>query len=243
MKRLLLSVAALLIVGPAVAADMARPVMKAPVMAPAYSWTGCYIGAQGGWGFGTSKGVLRDSSGTQPVNYSLDTDGGIAGGHIGCQWQSGMWVWGLEGDGEWSDLKETGRFGPPTFAAGTYTIDTEVRGMGSIRGRLGWALGDRWLVYGTGGWAVAGVRTNYALTGSAPFHTEDRTRSGWTAGGGVEWSFAPAWTARAEYRFTDLGSKSFVDTASNSADNNKISFHAVRFGLSYHFGGPVVARY
>lgn len=227
---------AALVSSTAVAADLSRPVMKAP-LAPVTSWTGCYIGAQGGWGFGTSKGTLTNAAGLVPSVYDLDIDGGVAGGHIGCQWQSGIWVWGIEGDGEWSDIKESGLFGPPGSAAGTYTIGTEFGGMGSIRGRLGWAVSGQWLIYGTGGWAVAGVKTTYAITGSAPFHTEDETRSGWTAGGGIEWAFAPAWSARAEYRFTDLGSKSFVDTGTNSADNNKITFHAVRFGLSYHFGG------
>ena len=107
--------------------------------------------------------------------------------------------------------------------------------MGSVRSRLGWAF-DRWLVYATGGWAIADIRTDYGFPGATPFHREERTRTnGWTVGGGIEYAFLNNWSFRAEYRFTDFGKRRFVDTFSNSADENKIQFHAVRGYLSYRF--------
>jgi outer membrane immunogenic protein len=228
---------------PVMAADMRMPV-KAPA-APAatvFSWTGCYIGAQGGWGFGKSKGTLTNVAGLFPTPYDLDITGGIAGGHLGCQLQSGGWVIGLEGDGEWSDLSDSGIFSLTPFS-GRFDIGTKVKAMGSVRGRFGWAA-DRWLFYVTAGWAIASVETHYAVVGLPPFHTEDTTRNGWTVGGGIQWAFAPSWSARAEYRYTDLGKKRFVEPTVNSADaGNEIAFSAVRIGVSYHFGGPVAERY
>lgn len=244
MKRAVLAAIAVgaLLSGPAFAADLRAPV-KAPPPAPlaVFSWTGCYIGAQGGWGFGSSKGNPTNAAGANPLPFNIDIDGGIAGGHVGCQWQSGAWVIGLEGDGEWSDLK--GSQSNTQFLL-LFRDTTQVQGMGSVRGRLGWAA-DRWLFYVTGGWAIAGVETTYEQVGFPPFHTEDRTRNGWTVGGGIQWAFAPNWSARAEYRYTDLGKKSFVDPVGDVADTNKVTFSAVRVGVSYHFGAaaPISARY
>jgi outer membrane immunogenic protein len=104
---------------------------------------------------------------------------------------------------------------------------------------LGFAV-DHWLFFGTGGWAWGSWNTSYALTGTAPFFTNSvNSHSGWTAGAGVEYAFTNNLIGRLEYRYTDLGSATYVDTASNSSElGNKVTINDFRAGLSFKFGGP-----
>src|SRR5215212_4359121 len=114
MKKLLLATVALVALGatvPALAADLAaRPYTKAPppVMAPIYDWTGFYIGANGGWGSSHKCWDLVDD-GFGPINASAEgchnATGGVAGGQIGYRWQAGTFVFGIEGQGDWADLR------------------------------------------------------------------------------------------------------------------------------------------
>ncbi len=108
MKAFLLPSAAALAlagaVGTASAADLARrppppPPTKAPFVVPAYNWTGAYIGINAGYGFGRSK--------WDGLPASFDVKGGMAGGQLGYNWQFGQFVYGVEGDGDWSDLRGT----------------------------------------------------------------------------------------------------------------------------------------
>src|SRR6202011_2401585 len=111
MKKVLLVSASLIALGaavPAMAADLAaRPYTKAPPMiASIYDWSGFYVGANGGWGrshncwdFVTPAGAFVAAEGCH------DATGGVAGGQIGYRWQAGTWVFGLEGQGDWADLR------------------------------------------------------------------------------------------------------------------------------------------
>ena len=133
MKKVLLATVAIVIAAPALAADLGvRPITKAPVMgAPGYSWSGCYIGIQGGWGSMRSKNSFSNS-GLPPFTAEADTDGdgGVFGGHLGCNWQPSQWVLGLEGDGEWSGIKgDDGGVGGDR---------TSFRRAGSRRSEVGW---------------------------------------------------------------------------------------------------------
>lgn len=135
MKKLLLASAGVLALGvvSASAADLPRHRAmpeKAPVyVPPAWSWTGPYIGINGGWGFGRS-----DFSAPSPTG-SFDTSGGLVGGTIGYNYQlDNNVVFGLEGDIDWSDIHGSAP------CAGT-TCETRNNWLGTARGRVGYSLG------------------------------------------------------------------------------------------------------
>jgi outer membrane immunogenic protein len=246
MKKIAFAAAALALgTVSASAADMAARYTKAPVaVAAVYNWTGFYIGADVGYGWGRSTGTLANAAGLFPVNYSLDPSGVIGGGFVGYNYQFSNVVLGVEADWQASDLNQSGNFllgGVPT-----YTIGTKVKDYGSVRGRLGLAF-DRWMVFGTGGFAWGSWDTSYAFIGATPFVTSSvSSHAGWTAGVGVEYAFTNEWLARAEYRYTDLGRASFVSALTNSSElGNRVTINDVRVGIAYKFGGPgpVVAKY
>ena len=228
----------------AFAADLgARPYTKAPIAAPVltYDWTGFYIGADVGYGWGRSTGTLANAAGGFPVPYSLDPSGVIGGGFLGYNYQFSNVVLGVEADWQAADLNASGAF--PLFLP--YNIGTKIKDYGSVRGRLGLAF-DRWMVFGTAGAAWGSWETSYAVGGATPFVTSSvSSHAGWTAGAGVEYAFTNNWLARAEYRYTDLGRDTFVSTATNSSElGNRVTINDVRVGIAYKFGGaPVVAKY
>ena len=218
------------------AADMSTKApmyTKAPMAAPAFSWTGFYLGGDVGYGWGRSSGTGTDSAGLGLTPYDYDTNGVIGGGFLGYNYQINQFVVGVEADWQVADLK--GNSGSFIASGGPYTFSTNVNNYGSLRGRLGYAV-DRWLVFATGGWAWGYASTSFAFTGTPPFSTNSGNRSGWTGGGGVEYAITNNWLARLEYRYTDLGSRAYVDVPNNSADNgNRITVNDVRLGVAYKF--------
>jgi outer membrane immunogenic protein len=205
------------------------------MMAP-FSWTGFYIGGDGGFGYATSSGTLADATGLLQVPYSFNVNGPIAGGFVGGNYQIGQLVVGAEADWQWADL--TGNSGAVAGVGGPFTMASTVKSYGSARGRLGYAV-DHWLLFGTAGWAWGTWSTSYASTGAGPFFTNSATSNkGWTAGAGIEYAFTPYLLGRVEYRYTDLGSVTFVDPASNSSElGNKVKISDIRVGLAFKFGG------
>ena len=103
----------------------------------------------------------------------------------------------------------------------------------------GWAYAvDRFLVFGTGGWAWGNPSTSYALTGAAPFVNNIGSSTGWTAGLGVEYAFTDNISGRLEYRYTSLGTSGFMNAATNSAVGQKhLPINDLRAGIAYKFGG------
>jgi outer membrane immunogenic protein len=240
MNKLLIGSAALavLIAGPAMAADLppapaVAPMYKAPVFVPAFSWTGFYVGADGGYGWGNSSGTLADAAGAAVAPYSYGANGPIAGGFVGGNYQINQFVLGVEADWQWADL--TGNSG--ALPSG-HTMSSTVKDYGSLRGRLGFAV-DRFLIFGTGGWAWGNWSTSYAVNGFGPFYSNNASStSGWTAGAGVEYAFTNNIIGRVEYRYTDLGSSSYTDVATNSSElGNKVTINDIRAGVSFKFGG------
>ena len=221
---------------PAAAADLgARPITKAPVMAPPVAfWTGFYAGV----GLG-ARAIEPDWNTTALVPgfvpdpfsnpQTFDTTDFRVSGYFGYNWQFGTWLLGLEGDVGWADNK-TNRAGiPGTFNGGgalgtvgplaaTLALDAssiKADWDASIRGRVGILAGPSVLLYATGGAAWLNVDTGASCLGNAinaswcvatRSQTNSSTRFGWTVGAGVEWMFAPNWIARGEYRFSDYGS-------------------------------------
>ena len=201
----------------AVAADLPRamPPTKAPAFVPAaYSWNGFYLGINGGGGFGRS-----DWSG-----FGSDTNvsGGLAGVTAGYNWQTGQWVFGLEADIDWSNIK--GNF---TNAACPTGCETKNSWLGTARGRLGYAF-DRVMPYITGGAAFGDVKATQAGVGSV-----SDTNVGWTAGAGIEAAVIANWTAKIEYLYVDLGDVSC--TTCLPASNVDFRSHVVRAGLNFRF--------
>ena len=258
--------------GVASAADLGRPApapvySKVPMVVP-YSWSGFYIGANGGWGWGSSDSVAFSpgSSAAQiyfadsvvPGSVNTNPSGGLAGGQIGYNWQwMPNWVFGVEGDFDWSDINGKGSVSTNQaallFVPFTTSAETKVEDFSTVRARAGFAW-DRTLFYGTGGVAFGRTVLNTSVVGLAPpsgcgpngecaISSTSDWRVGWTAGAGIEWAFAPNLSVNAEYLYYDLGSQSHSASDpgfpppvfTSSAD-----FHGnvVRGGLNYKFGGP-----
>jgi outer membrane immunogenic protein len=234
---------------PVMAADLpARmPVKAPPVVAPVFTWTGCYIGAHGGYGWGHKKW-----SNEFDVEFtSHDVDGWLVGGQVGCQIQQDRWVFGIEGQASWADIDGDSIVGEPASTHFKYSSKTDV--LGTIALRLGYAV-DRTLFYAKGGLAFAHDKHSIELLvgpqliDSAP--SEKYMRWGWMVGGGIEYAFTGNWSAKIEYNYMHLGREDVqfcsvqvpgdCDTASI-----KQHIHVVKAGINYRFGagGPVVARY
>lgn len=223
MKRFFLATAALVaLTGSAWSADMADRVYSkaAPVVSPAYNWTGFYIGAMGGYGWSDTSGV--------------DFKGGFGGGTVGYNWQTSNIVFGIEGEAAWSDIGQT-------LAIGQVTLADKIEAFGSITGRLGVAV-DNVLIYGKGGYAAASNKisaTAFGITGS-----ESKTHSGWTAGGGIEIGFLNNWSVKGEYLYTHYESENYLaNVLVGGVPSGDLDVHTIKAGVNYRFGGPVVARY
>ena len=187
MKRLAYAALALLALsGAAWSADLPPgPYYKAPAyLPPVYNWTGFYIGANGGGGFGYSK---------WDTTSSFNPTGGVVGGTLGYNYQIGAAVLGVEGDIDWAGLSGSTTGGCP---AGCKTSDSW---LSTIRGRLGYAA-DRFMPYITGGGAFGNIQASTPGLGGA-----STTNAGWTVGAGLEFAVAPRWTLKAEYLYVDLG--------------------------------------
>jgi len=219
------------------AADLPRKAPPLPVVAS--PWDGLYAGVQGGYSWANSSGTLSEIVGGNAIPWTLHPQGFIVGGHAGYGRQIGSVVVGVEADLEWAghNSKTTlpdRRFAP--FGFPTTDFVSDLNWLASVRGRVGIPFGNT-LVYGTGGFAAADVVTKY-FPGGFPlsFANLSKVRPGWTVGAGVEHAFAPGWSGRAEYRYTELDSPSFYEVpffSFNATDRNHFNFHALRVGVSY----------
>jgi outer membrane immunogenic protein len=252
MKKFLLGTIGLIALGmaaPASAADLvARPYTKAPppMVAAIYDWSGFYIGANGGWGSShkcwdafDAAGVFLGSEGCH------DATGGTVGGQIGYRWQTAGWVFGVEGQGNWADFKGSNAslfFGPG------FTNRSRIDAFGLLTGQVGYAWNNV-LLYVKGGAAVTNDRHDIldAPTGILLASTGDQTRWGGTVGVGVEFGFAPNWSAGVEYDHLFMGTKTvnFTDPAGLlfATDRIKQDVDLVTVRVNYRFGGPAIARY
>jgi outer membrane immunogenic protein len=224
MKRLfmtaMLSIAA---AGTAFAADLPQPapvqapVAYIPTVAPVYNWGGIYVGINGGWGWGQNNWSTGTNAGAvfpTPLSWNTSDNGGVIGGTVGANYQTGEFVFGVEGDWDWSGIN-TGT--SSTICNGTGACQTGNNWLATVRGRAGWAA-DRVLFYGTAGGAFASIQTTFNGVQNT------RTQDGWTAGAGVEWAFADNWTARAEYLYVDLGK--YSGTCTTAACGGGLPFTA-----------------
>lgn len=247
------------------AADL--PKRTAPAPAPAFvamNWSGAYAGVQMGVAQQRSNYASSDADWVSP-NWvpspvadidNLKTNGFVGGVHAGYNYQMNSIVVGLEADVEGASGKNTYSVFEP--ASGVYSYDetwsasSRVKWQGSLRARMGFTV-DRALLYVTGGLAFADVETVYASTINLPpasaSNSASNMRTGYTLGAGVQYALTNAWSLRAEYRYTNLGTLSnsntwLVGTTTtdpqagpySTTERHKLSSNTVRVGLSYAFG-------
>lgn len=228
MKKVLLASAALFaLAAPASAADLAaRPYTKAPVaVASVYNWTGFYLGIVGG-------GAWEDAN-------SPRMQGGFVGGTAGYNWQTGNVVFGVEADGAWADVNASaaGAVVVPGLGVIPLSVTSKTDALGTVRGRIGWAVNNV-LLYGTGGYAW--IDNKITATAGGLSVSDSKFHSGWTVGAGVEAFIAPQWTIKGEYLYRSLGGESYF---AGTVPTGTLNFHTVQLGVNYHFNGPIVAKY
>jgi outer membrane immunogenic protein len=261
----------------AAAADM--PVKAAPV-ATQYSWTGYYFGANAGYGWGRNNvdytGDGTNNAGNDVVSRTFDgvssfasiqrshtvnSNGGLIGLQAGYNWQiAPAWVAGVEADIQGSGVR--GNTSTTGSLGSTLTAQEKLKWFGTLRGRIGYLVNERLLVFGTGGLAygqtdvnstfnagaggliVVGATTNITCVGSAVclYGQDSKTPIGWAAGGGLEWAFLNKTSLKLEYLHLALGDQTIVmvtqaPATGNGTVNAKFhnSFDIVRAGVNVRF--------
>jgi len=256
MKRILLTTASLGVLGllsPALGADL--PYAKAPTMAaPVYDWTGVYVGVFGGGGYGNHN--INNANGQAgpstdfTANYS--STGGVAGGEVGYNWQSGNYLAGVEGSLFWSGIRgnDSSQFAAGAFPGVTAIDADNLRWGGALLARGGIVV-DRLLLFFTGGYAFGDIQhTNTAVPQVAGFPVTDQFTvhaNGLTGGGGIAYAITDNILTKIEYRFTNFNG--YNRPGSPLTPNGQISYttettyNTVTIGLDFKFGSPVVAKY
>jgi outer membrane immunogenic protein len=252
MKKSLRGLAAIgaLVAGPAMAADLGVPLKApAPIAPLSYTWSGFYLGIEGGGAWGSTQSISADATHDPglPITNRFNVEGGLVGGTIGYNWQFNNWVAGVEGDLSWADKTGSANDIPP-FTTSTRNTITE-RWLGTGRVRFGVTPIDRWLVYATAGFAVAGVQDTVQTP--AVVVSQRSARWGWTAGGGVEAAIDRNWSVKVEYLFVDLQNANYINPDVPSGTGTivtrtvTLNDNVIRAGINYHFnlGGPLATRY
>ena len=231
MNRLFLSVAAILIASPAVAADMARPVMKAPMAAPVMSWTGCYIGAGGGYGMWNQDVVEFVSGVPGTVTQTGGGRGWFGTAQVGCDYQlSSNWVIGAFGDWDFMDIK-----GTPHFAVDAAGNEKE-RWAWSVGARLGYLIAPHVLTYVSGGYREAHFDRVDLFNEFLPTSSLDRSipahsYTGWFIGSGFEYglSWFPGLFLKTEYRYAQFSADRLTEFVTSTGAATTTSFDSKKF--------------
>lgn len=260
MKKILLAgIAVAAFCAPAFAADMPvrAPVYKAGP-APVFSWTGCYIGAHAGYGWGRDKntfGSLIDG-GTPDFAFELgpynnDPHGGLGGGQLGCNYQApNNWVVGVEGEYSWSGIRGHHTVLEDALPGGDPGTSTQFSVKNNwnadLAARIGYAM-DRNLYYGKVGvaWghfkygelhddfpvATCGGGTSFCTV------TVSNTRSGLLLGLGWEYAVQNNWTVKVEYNYINYGSHTLpYPVAANPTFTVRDTENVIKVGVNYLFG-------
>jgi outer membrane immunogenic protein len=267
----------------AYAADMAPRYTKAPPpVVVVWNWTGFYIGGNAGYSWGrsstdvtyynTATGAIIAPPPGSITSASFDMNGGIAGGQAGYNWQTSNWVWGIEGDIQWSGERGSAAyrcaptaiggaclpgltFLPPGSTGTNLALDQSLEWFGTARLRGGILASPQLLLYGTGGLAYGSIKSTGLIAGNnanglavAATGSNSDVRFGWTVGVGAEYLFARDWSAKLEYLYMDLGRFNSTFTLAPLSPiaatvSSHFTDHILRAGVNYHFNGPVVAKY
>jgi outer membrane immunogenic protein len=184
-----------------------------------------------------------------PITDSFDVSGFIGGGTLGCNWQWGAWVFGIEGDGSAtnkSGQQFEGALEPLVPGSSTFISETQERWLVTARGRLGltnfWWFGPNTMLYVTGGgaWAKIDVSEWDPRNPIARAHQESNTRSGWTVGGGLEYALGYGWSAKSEFLYVKFDNFTTFTTGPFARDivaprEVKLEDYIFRAGLNYKF--------
>ncbi len=259
------------------AADLPTyPANKAPVVASteAYSWTGCYIGGNAGGGTSHSNFTTLVTAGPPGGNHlgpdsrdnvnraapgSADDAGFIGGGQVGCNWQTGRIVLGIEGDFDYFGSEPSlTRSGVLSDEVSRFTITNSVKTnwLATVRPRVGLAF-DRSILYLTGGLALANLRYIQSFSDDLLSHgigdsSASGTQFGWTVGGGMEYALTNSWSVKGEYLYAQFSSIAAVGNITTVAigpftnglqGTADLKTHIFRVGANYHFNNPVGVRY
>lgn len=246
MKKILLSSAcAAAMCTAALAADLPpRPMYKTPqpVVVPQFSWSGCYVGGNAGYGHETRR---WSGTATTPASVAglvitqrTSGDGFVGGGQLGCDYQAGSWVFGIAGMVDGSTIDKTS--GVTQVPGATFT--DKLSSFETATGRIGWAM-DRSLLYVLGGGAwdqTSGTINGSALGLQSETHTIDNY--GWVLGAGWEYAFSDNWSGKIEYNYMGFADKTvaFPLTTAGPVRFSNQSLQTIMVGVNYRFGwgGP-----
>ncbi|MGA2043697.1 MAG: outer membrane protein [Roseiarcus sp.] len=233
MKKMLL---AALLAGAATSAFAADlPTRKGPPPAPAYyapafSWTGFYVGVNGGFGTTDLRGnSFGPFAGVGPVSAFGSPSGGLIGGTVGYNYQIGQFVIGAEASLDWADLSKSRSF----FNGSSDKL--KVDSIGNVLGRLGYAW-DRTLFYAAGGYAGGDVHAsgfNDAFYG-VNFPGSSGWRSGYAVGGGIEYAFTNNISVKGEYLFSQLQGKTYYGGTPDAVKAG-LDINTFKVGVNYKF--------
>jgi outer membrane immunogenic protein len=232
-----------------------------------YNWTGFYVGAHAGYGWGTDGGLAFTDyppgafapafgPGEVPRFLGANPDGFVGGGHLGYNWQfSPGWLLGIEADLSAADISGTAsyHYPGPLVAPATTTVSQSLEWLATVRGRVG-ATVDRLLVYATGGLAFGEVKSAFFIEAPLLLSTlsgsSSDIRFGWTIGAGAEYNFAGNWSARLQWLYYDLGDVSATGPQVTAGvvlpfgliTTAETRGHIATLGISYRFGSGGVPR-
>ncbi len=237
-------------------------VLALAVSAPAgaATWGGAYGGGNIGYGWGkadTNVLPLPDAAtfiNLLPTTMHPKPNGAVLGGQIGYNWQSGNTVTGVEGDLSFSDMRGTQYVSPITQNNGTpmpgagnnITVSQKIDWYGTLRGRIGFATANNWLIYATGGLAFGGTKfsgnTDFRPGGTIQYPASlSKTRTGWTLGAGAEWAISGTSSVKVEYVHLDLGNQSIIanpvpaNPPFQEIYNWKTKADILRVGMNFRF--------
>jgi outer membrane immunogenic protein len=231
-KRIAVLVAIAASVGATHAASAAdipakAPITKSPAAVVAYNWSGFYVGGNVGAAWQRSCWTFLTGPVDEGCHSGTDV---VAGGQLGVNWQTGNWVFGLEASGNWANLKAS------SVSAGfpTFTNETRTNAIGLFTGRVGMAWSNA-LAYVKGGAALTNNEYTAFLTATPSPTSITDTRWGWTVGGGLEYGFAPNWSAAVEYNYIDTGAKDEGIAGTDVFDRITQRIHMATLRVNYRF--------
>jgi outer membrane immunogenic protein len=225
--------------GASLAADLRPMPVKMPLpMQAVYTWTGFYLGVNAGGGWSNANSEFSTAGFPSFAGVDNHMSGVIAGGQLGYNWQSGSWVFGVEADFQYSGMKG-GISAPCPAGLCAATFDQNMPWFGTARGRFGYASAG-WLIYATGGYAYTRLQSDASASagGLSVSVQREESRSGWTAGGGIEAALGANWSAKVEYLYMDFGSRDSSWTFTGLptiTDSTRLQSNIVRGGVNYRF--------
>jgi opacity protein-like surface antigen len=246
---------AVTLAGPALAADLPMK-SQTPYVEPRFSWTSCYVGGHAGGGRGSKamtdpvflveENLIAPGTTTGVTTVNTSPTGAVIGGEIGCDYQfSSNVVVGIEGTASGSTMRGSQIVSLHDSPPDTALVQANNDFLASVTGRIGYAF-DTVLVYGRGGFAIAGDKYNVSggsVAGNGtPFNFQGLdNRVGYVVGGGVDWAFSRHWSVNVEYDYYQFGHGNILMTDGISGLTGvvdvKQSVQVVKVGFNFHIWG------